>query len=203
MDYTDLTWDEVDSDALQKVWKARAERLALPTAQEEQGSLIDLVIVRFGNELFGLEARNVNTIRLVGQVTPIPRVPDWVLGVVNLRGSVLSLIDLARFYHLRNGERPVKHDPKPVGEEAPSMVVVEANGMQVALLADEVLTVEAFPVAHIRDAGDILPHLPKEAVNGILFSQFKTMGNDPVMVIVLNVPAVLADKRLIVNEELT
>jgi len=202
MDFPDLTWDELDPETLQNMWKARAERLAQPVGHEEQGSLVDLVIVRFGNELFGLAARNVTTIRPVGQVTLVPRVPDWVLGVINLRGSVIPLIDLRRFYHLQNLDKPVKRESQPSVDELPSQVVVEANGIQVALLADEVLTVEGFPAGHIREAGDILPNFPKEAVTGIFFWQFKTTGDGPVMVIVLNSPAVLADKRLIVNEEL-
>ncbi len=196
-----MPWDETDPEVLQRVWKQRAEHLALAPSQQDPGKKVDLVIVRLGSEFFGLEASHVYAIRAVGEVTPVPRVPDWVMGVVNLRGRILSLIDLCRFYNLQDEEKSSELNPQVEFGESPSMVVVEAPGMEVALYVKEVLTVEAFAASRIHEAGDILPRFPKGAVSGILFSQLKGSTEDRSMIIILNVPALLADKRLIVNEE--
>jgi len=201
MDNPNLPWDETDPEVLQRLWKQRAEHLAQAPALQDPGKQIDLVIVRMGSEYFGLEARHVYAIRAVGQVTPVQRVPDWVLGVTNLRGRILSLIDLSRFYNLQDEDKYPALNPQPEMVEPPSMVVVETPGMEVALYVKEVLTVEAFAVSRIHEAGDILPRFPKGAVSGILFSQVKGSTEDRTMIIILNVPALLADKRLIINEE--
>jgi purine-binding chemotaxis protein CheW len=200
MGLSDLGWDEADPEALQKVWKQRADHLAQAPAVEEQGKQMDLVIARFGYELFGLEAQYVYTIRPVDQVTPVPRVPDWVLGVVNLRGRIVSLVDLCRFYHLEPRPDQVVEEIALMPDSVPSLVVVEAGGMEVALYAREVLTVESFQANRIREAGDILHRFPKEAVKGILFSQLNSQDDQRALIVVLNIPAILADRRLIVDE---
>ena len=61
--------------------------------QESQPSL-ELVVFRLGGESYGLRLQEVREIIMVGQITPVPRAPQFVDGVLNLRGEVMPVVDL-------------------------------------------------------------------------------------------------------------
>ncbi len=176
-------------ESLQEAWARRAVRLARVPAEQEQGAQVELVLVRLGNEVYGLDVQHVSDIRPVEQFTRVPRTPAWVAGVVNLRGRILSLLDLQRFLGLAGGDGPAK----------PYLVIVEAANMEVALLADEVLAVEALPAGHIHDAAGTLRGIRPEYVRGVAERGQNGAGS---MMVVLDLPAMLADRQLIVDEEI-
>ncbi len=181
------------AETLQQTWTRRAARLARVPAEQEKGAQVELVLVRLGNEIYGLDVQCVSDIRPAELFTRVPRTPDWVAGVVNLRGRILSLLDLQRFLGLPQAED---------GERVkPYLVVVEAPGaeMEVALLADEVLDVEALPASRLHDAAGTLRGIRPEYVRGIAE---RGQDGDGALVVVLDLPALLADKQLIVYEEI-
>ena len=53
-----------------------------------------IVVVELGDSVFGIPMVNVHEIQRVPKVTLLPNVPNWVLGVANLRGNILSVVDL-------------------------------------------------------------------------------------------------------------
>jgi purine-binding chemotaxis protein CheW len=55
---------------------------------------LPLVVFRLGEEAFGLRLEEVREINMVGQITPVPRAPGFVEGVLNLRGEVMPVLDL-------------------------------------------------------------------------------------------------------------
>lgn len=62
-------------------------------AQETVPSM-ELVVFRLGAENYGLRLHEVREIIMVGQITPVPRAPQFVDGVINLRGEVMPVVDL-------------------------------------------------------------------------------------------------------------
>lgn len=77
-----------DTDIEQNVDTGNAERV---TAQISQ-----VVGFRLGNETYGLDIMRVQEIILMGRITGIPEVPDYVRGVINLRGKVIPIVDLRK-----------------------------------------------------------------------------------------------------------
>jgi len=55
---------------------------------------LELVVFRLGPESYGLRLHEVREIIMVGQITPVPRAPQFVDGVLNLRGEVMPVVDL-------------------------------------------------------------------------------------------------------------
>jgi purine-binding chemotaxis protein CheW len=192
--------DETVPEVMQQIWARRAAELAKVLVEEEEGEQIKLVLVQLGREVYGLDVQCVVDIKPAAQITPVPRVPDWVAGVVNLRGRILSVIDLRRFFGLphveRGGENSLAQRPEPV-EGMPYLVVVETPEMEVVLLADGVLDVEALLTSRMRDAADTVRGLPPEYVRGVA----ERRGEGDGMLVVLDLPALLADERLIIHEE--
>ncbi|HNT73626.1 MAG TPA: chemotaxis protein CheW [Anaerolineae bacterium] len=215
---------------MRQVWERRAARLAQVPVEEDVGERIALILMQLGQETFGLEATYVFDIRPLPTVTPVPRTPDWVVGVVNLRGRIISVVDLQRFFRLpllkksardkTTGSALVKAAVADNGEEATQyLVVVETPEMELALLTDGVLAVRSTPVSQIQMLTDammlnirpdyvrgIIPHYESQAAAGrgrAAANALHAERNDGAMLVVLNLPTLLADKRLIIQEELT
>jgi purine-binding chemotaxis protein CheW len=109
-----------------------------------------LVTFRIADTWLAVSAQHVEEI--CGAVTPlpIPRVPDHILGLMNVRGHGVPLLSLQRFLHLAPAAEPLDD---PHGR----IVLVNVNGMRVGLVCDQVRSLELVP-------GDRL--LPPRAVDG-------------------------------------
>jgi purine-binding chemotaxis protein CheW len=93
-----------------------------------------LVVFALGTETYGLRIDVVREIITLQQVTRVPHAPEFVEGVINLRGRVIPVIDLRRRLGLPPGER----------NRMTRIVVVEGEGGTVGMVVDavsEVLTV--------------------------------------------------------------
>jgi purine-binding chemotaxis protein CheW len=184
--------DEIAPAAMERVWAHRAKRLAQVPAKPDEGEQIQLVLLRLGREVYGLGVQYVFDIRLIEprSITRVPRAPSWVAGVVNLRGRILSVVDLQRFLGLSPAE--------DADDSAPTrcLVVVETSEMELALLADEVLPMETVSAGRIQDAAGTFRGIRPEYVRGIAD---RSSGGS---MVILNLPALLTDKQLIIHEEI-
>ena len=75
-------------------------------AEAEVGSTEEISVVAFSlsKEIYGLELQEVREIIMVGLVTPVPRAPSFILGVLNLRGEIIPVIDLRARFGLEHQE---------------------------------------------------------------------------------------------------
>jgi purine-binding chemotaxis protein CheW len=193
--------EEIDPEALELAWARRSAQVAQKVQEELQGEIVKAAIISLDNELYGLDVRYIFDIRALERVTFVPRVPAWVLGVVNWRGRIISVIDLRRFLGLPTNTAEAK------AKASQRLIVIQAGEMEVGLQADEVFLIETIPAGQIRmEEGDVRGIQP-ELVNGIFMRTDleKTTGvaqkNGQGIVVLLNLPALLADPRLIVRED--
>jgi purine-binding chemotaxis protein CheW len=111
-----------------------------------------------GNEAFGIEISIVTEIVGVQPVTPIPEVPDYVKGVINLRGKIIPVIDIrARF-----GRESVEYTDRTC------IVVVDIRDICVGLIVDNVSEVITI------DDADIVP--PPDRQTGAQNRYIKAIG---------------------------
>ncbi len=87
-------------------------------------------VVRFliGRESFGIDIGHVQEIVVVPEITKVPDTPDFIEGIINLRGKIVSVIDLRKRLRV-NG---IQNDKKN------RILVSEVNGRTVGLIVDEV-----------------------------------------------------------------
>ena len=95
---------------------------------EHTQNLKEYVTAMIGGQLFGLPILNVQDVFLPERLTRVPLAPTEVAGVLNLRGRIVTLIDMRRLLGL--GERKEKTPPMAVG--------VEMHGESYGLLIDSV-----------------------------------------------------------------
>jgi purine-binding chemotaxis protein CheW len=154
--------DESAPEMVEQVWARRAARLAQVEVEEDKGEKIEMVLIRLGREIYALDAVYVCDIRPAERITRVPRVPEWVSGVVNLRGRILSVLDLQRFLGLPL--QKLEDD----GLKDLYLVVVETPAMELAMLVDQVLAVQALPVADIQDSASTVRGIRSEYVRGVI-----------------------------------
>lgn len=192
---------ELSREELERIWAQRAVDLAQVPVEEDEGEQIRLVLIRLGHEIYGIDARYVYYVKSAEMITYVPRVPDWVAGVVNLRGRILSVVELRRFFGLPSVQ--ASDDDDDEGEVVPYLVVIETPEMEIALLVDDVLTVESVSAGQIQDTTGAVRGLRSEYVRGVATCQtgVEGEGEGGTMVIVLDLVALLTDERLIIHEE--
>lgn len=186
--------EDISPAALEQAWARRSAKIAHKTQEEQPGDTIQVAIIGLDNELYGLDVHHIFEIRALESITFVPRVSAWVLGVVNWRGRILSVIDLRRFLGLPSNHLETKT------KNTRRLIVVQAGEMEVGIRADEVFLIESIPVSKIRaDAGDTSGINP-EFVDGI----FTRVGQDETqqVMVLLNLPALLAAPSLVVREEI-
>jgi purine-binding chemotaxis protein CheW len=94
------------------------------------------------DEIYGLEILKVREIIGMMDITSVPRTPEEVVGVINLRGNVIPIIDLR-----------LKFGMPPEGRtEETCMIVVDVEGVQMGVVVDRVLEVLDIPAGGIQDA---------------------------------------------------
>lgn len=89
---------------------------------------IQLVIFWLAGEEFGLEIAQVREIIRMQDITPMPKAPDFIEGVINLRGQIIAVMNLAKRLGLKAAERTEKS----------RIVVTEVKENTVGLVVDEV-----------------------------------------------------------------
>ncbi len=194
--------NETSPEILERIWAQRASQLAQVPASEDEGEQVELVLVRLGREIFALDVHYVYDIRPPEQLTPVPRVPVWVGGVVNVRGRILSVVDLCRFFGLAPAISNSRDGEGRAGDKNNLLVVVETPDMEVALLTDDVLGVQAVLTERIQEASGTVRGLPPEYVRGVVeYSNGNNHNGSSSLIVVLDLPTLLADKRLVIHEE--
>jgi purine-binding chemotaxis protein CheW len=184
--------EDADPELVERIWAQRAAQLAKPPAREEEGGQVELALVQLGREVYGIETQHIIEIRPAVRITRVPRVPEWMTGVTNLRGRILSVLDLRRFFGLAPAETKEEDSVTPFQD----LVVVETPAMEVALLAEDVLEIEPFPTSRIQSVAETIRGVSTEYVRGVI-----ERGAGLPMIIVLDLPALLADERLIIQEK--
>lgn len=118
----------------------------------------EYVAVRVSNQNFCLEIMSIREIRGWTPETPLPHAPPYVRGVVNLRGTVLPIIDLADRLGLG------KTDPK----ERHVIVIARLGEQLVGLLVEAVADILTLTDDEIQPAPDVASEMAKRFVRGVV-----------------------------------
>ena len=119
----------------------------------------DLQVVgfRIGNETFGLPIAIVREIVRVPEITAVPNAPEYIEGVINLRGRIISVVDLRK----RFGEKNIQPNKKN------RIVVVELAERAVGLLVNSASEVLRIPPSEIEAPHDLFQDGEVDYVTGV------------------------------------
>lgn len=139
------------------------------------------VLFRVGSEEYGVPIDSVQEIvRVPEQLTKIPKTPDFIEGVVNLRGAVLPVIDQRRRFGIAGGER----------NDRQRIVVFLVGGVRTGFIVDSVTEVAKLPRRAIGPA----PQLSGEQAR--LIKRVANLEQQRRMILLLDVTQLLAGAEL-------
>ena len=134
--------DDHNIEAAVKEARKEDEVRTEETAEGLQGDEIQLVVFSLGEEAFGVPIESVREItRVSGVINQVPRTPEFIEGLVNLRGSVLPVIDMRGRFHLAKTER----------SDRQRILVLELSGIVTGFVVDAVTEVLRIPPPLPRD----------------------------------------------------
>lgn len=88
---------ELPPDRARAVMDERARLLARPLAEREApGQLVEVLTFSLGREAYAIESKHVREVVRLVDYTPVPGTPEFLLGVINLRGEILAIADLRK-----------------------------------------------------------------------------------------------------------
>lgn len=164
------------------VLKARARALAQePDAAEVAADWLEVLEFDLGGERYALPLAQVRVVSLLKELTPVPCTPPFVLGIINLRGEIRTVIDLKKLFDL----------PEEGITDLNKIIMIQNDEMELGILADSIRNVRRVRI------GDMQPALP--TMTGISADYLRGVTSDRLMV--LDALRILADKRIIVDEE--
>ena len=105
------------------------------------GSILELISFEIADQEFCIDIRNVREIRGWTPATPIPQTPDYICGVINLRGAVIPVVDLRNRLGLGRTEPSSRHVIVVIHNEA-TVVGLLVDGVQETFQVDAALMQE-------------------------------------------------------------
>jgi purine-binding chemotaxis protein CheW len=90
------------------------------------------VTYQLEDETYGINVMQVQEVLRITEITPVPGAPSYVLGIINLRGNVVTVIDTRSRFGLM---------PKESNDDQSRIIIVEVNGNVIGMLVDSVAEV--------------------------------------------------------------
>ena len=103
------------------------------------------VTFRLENEKYGINVMQVQEVLRVTEIAPVPGAPNYVLGIINLRGNVVTVIDTRSRFGLMSTEM----------DDSTRIVIIEAEEQVVGILVDSVAEVVDLKASEIETAPNV------------------------------------------------
>lgn len=164
------------------ILRRRAVEQAREAAPEPvPGELLELLEFVLAGERYALEFAYVREVCPLKELAPLPCVPPFVLGITNLRGQIVSVLDFKCFFDL----------PRKGLSDLNKVIVLADGGMEFGLLADVVIGLRTLPRSTLQ------PPLP--TLSGIRADYLK--GVTAERLIVLEAVRLIHDEGLVVKQD--
>ena len=149
---------------------------AAESATGEQ--VIQLVTFRLQDETYGINVMQVQEVLRVTEIAPVPGAPPYVLGIINLRGNVVTVIDTRSRFGLPGTER----------DDSSRIVIIESDHQVVGILVDSVAEVVELRQSEIDQAPSVGNDESSRYIQGVA-------SRDKDLLIVVDLNKLLTDEE--------
>ncbi len=174
-------FEAIEEEELRNVLESRRVRLAEAPTDEGLDEAEPVLTARIGSESYGFPFANVVEVIRLTTLTRLAGVPPHILGLTNLRGEVLPVVDIRVFFEVQRDELT----------DLPLAVVVFKGEGRLAVLIDEVESLLMLAREQL---------LPPISTHTGIREEYQ-LGVTEQRSVVLNLDRILSDPRLIVNQE--
>jgi len=141
-------------------------------------SVEQVVVFNLHDQVYGINIESVLEIIRTESVTRVPGTPEFIEGVINLRGRVIPIMDLCKRFNM----------PPAEISDATRVIIVEAGGVTVGMIVDQVSEVLRIPSSSVEPPPAMIAGSSVEALKGIALVEDK-------LVILLDLGKVLYDEE--------
>jgi len=164
-----------------EVLKRRARDLSVVPRRDEEGERVQVLEFELSGERYAVETSFVEETFPLSEFTPLFCTPPYVLGITNLRGRIVSIVDLRRFFEL-----PV------VGLSNLNRVILVRDGeMEFGIVADGIEGIKEIAVQELQAPLPTMTGIREEFLSGIA----------PDRLALLDMAKILADPRVVVQQD--
>ncbi len=165
-----------------KILQTRAKALARePEVDKDGQEQLEIVEFLLADERYAIESSFVREVCPLKELTPLPGTPLFVAGIINVRGQIVSVVDLKKFFDL----------PAKGLTDLNTVIILSDGHMQFGLLADAVAGVRRIPLLEMQPPLPTLTGIRQEYLQGVTGQRL----------VILDAAKILADPRVIVREE--
>ena len=162
------------------ILRERAKALAKQSkGMEGEGAYLEVVEFMLAHERYALELMHIREVYPLKEFVPLPGTPGFVLGIINVGGQILSIIDIKRFFEL----------PEKGLSNLNKVIILQSDEMEFGVLADEILGTTQIPESAIQTS---LPTL-----TGVRADYLKGVTGD--RVVILDGEKLLTDEKMVVK----
>lgn len=114
-------------------------------AKGSEDPILQWVTFKLDNETYGINVMRVQEVLRYTEIAPVPGAPSYVLGIINLRGNVVTVIDTRQRFGLHSGEI----------SDNTRIVIIEADKQVVGIMVDSVAEVVYLRQSEIETAPNV------------------------------------------------
>ncbi len=182
-------WESVPTGTLEAtpeekrtILRARAKSLAQePERKGESEKNIEVLAFLLAHETYAIETVFIREVYPLNELTPLPCTPDYIFGIINIRGQILTIVDMKKFFDL----------PEKGITNLNRVIVVQEEDIVLGILADEINGIRDIPASGL--------HLLHPTMTRIHDGYLKGVTGEGL--ILLDMERFLNDRQLIVHEE--
>lgn len=123
----------------------------------KEDDIIQWVTFRLDGEIYGINVMQVQEVLRVTEIAPVPGAPDYVMGIINLRGNVVTVIETRKRFGLQSGEI----------DDSSRVVISEADGNVVGILVDSVAEVVDLKRSEIESSPNVGNEESSKYIEGV------------------------------------
>lgn len=125
--------------------------------QNADNPILRWVTFRLENEKYGINVMQVQEVLRVTEIAPVPGAPDYVMGIINLRGNVVTVIETRKRFGLM---------PKEM-DDSTRIVIIESEDQVVGILVDSVAEVVDLRASEIESAPNVGTEESAKFISGV------------------------------------
>lgn len=176
------TTSERNNDQTKNILKERADLLKIKTKEEDlSDEIMEGVGFILADEKYAIDSNYVSEVTLLKELTPLPCTPEFILGIINVRGKIISVIDLKKFFNLP--ERGITNLNR--------VIIVKHQGVELGILTDEIVGSMQIYLNKLQSKITTITEVQDDFIIGVTEERL----------IVLDIKEFLLNEKLIVNEE--
>lgn len=145
---------------------------------QPEDAVLRWVTFRLENEKYGINVMQVQEVLRVTEIAPVPGAPSYVLGIINLRGNVVTVIDTRQRFGLCSAEM----------DDSTRIVIIEADEQVVGILVDSVAEVVDLETSDIESAPNVGTEESAKFIQGVA-------SHDDELLILVDLNKLLTDEE--------